>query len=130
MFILYIIFLYFENRFAKELPAIDIFVCTADPIMEPPILVMNTILSAMALDYPQEKLGIFLSDDGGSKLTFYALLEAIEFSKHWIPFCKKFDIEQRSPSAYFSTISADNIGMDTKNTETVAIWVCMLHTCI
>ncbi|KMZ60531.1 Cellulose synthase-like CSLE, family GT2 [Zostera marina] len=111
-----------SHRFEKELPAIDIFVCTADSIMEPPILVVNTILSAMAMDYPQQKLAIFLSDDGASKLMFYGLLEAIEFSKQWIPFCKEFSIQQRSPSAYFSTISVENAGlMDTNNDEITAI---------
>lgn len=66
-------------------------------------MVINTVLSVMAYDYPQEKLAVYLSDDGGSDLTFYALLEATEFSKHWIPYCKKYKIEPRSPAAYFST---------------------------
>ncbi|KAL5974357.1 hypothetical protein ACLOJK_031021 [Asimina triloba] len=58
----------------------------------------------MAYDYPAAKLSVYLSDDGGSELTFYALLEASRFSEHWIPFCKKFEAEPRSPAAYFSTI--------------------------
>lgn len=91
----------------KDLPAVDIFVCTADPVMEPPMMVINTVLSVMAYDYPQEKLGVYLSDDAGSDLTFYALLEASNFSKHWIPYCKKFRIEPRSPAAYFSSHGAD-----------------------
>ena len=80
----------------------DIFVFTADPTMEPPTLVVNTILSAMSYNYPPEKLSVYLSDDGGSEFTFYALLEASHFSKYWIPFCKKFNIEPRAPEAYFS----------------------------
>ena len=81
----------------------DIFVCTADPAMEPPVMVINTVLSVMAYDYPQEKLSVYLSDDGGSDLTFYALLEASRFAKHWITFCKKFNVEPRSPAAYFAS---------------------------
>ncbi|GMY30928.1 cellulose synthase-like protein e1 [Fagus crenata] len=71
-----------------------------DPKMEPPTLVINTVLSCMSYNYPPDRLSIYLSDDGGSELTYYALLEASNFSKHWIPFCKKFNVEQRSPSAY------------------------------
>ena len=56
----------------------------------------------MSYNYPPEKLSIYLSDDGASELTYYALLEASSFSKQWIPFCKKFNIQPRSPSAYFA----------------------------
>ncbi|XVE50865.1 hypothetical protein DITRI_Ditri01bG0198300 [Diplodiscus trichospermus] len=85
-----------------KLPGVDIFVCTADPKLEPPAMVVNTILSVMSLNYPTEKLSVYLSDDGGSQLTFYALLEASHFSKHWIPFCKKFNVEPRSPEVYLT----------------------------
>ncbi|XP_065632920.1 cellulose synthase-like protein E6 [Quercus suber] len=90
-------------RYEKFLPSIDIFVCTADPTIEPPAMVINTVLSVMAYDYPPEKLSVYLSDDGGSVLTFYAMLEASRFSKIWLPFCKKFKVEPRSPEAYFRT---------------------------
>lgn len=86
----------------------DVFVCTADPTIEPPIMVVNTVLSVMAYDYPPEKLAVYLSDDAGSELTFYALLEASRFAKHWLPFCKKFKVEPRSPAAYFSTFDRDD----------------------
>nr|POE46283.1 cellulose synthase-like protein e6 [Quercus suber] len=89
--------------YEKFLPSIDIFVCTADPTIEPPAMVINTVLSVMAYDYPPEKLSVYLSDDGGSVLTFYAMLEASRFSKIWLPFCKKFKVEPRSPEAYFRT---------------------------
>jgi len=43
------------NRYKEEqLPGVDIFVCTADPTVEPPMLVISTVLSVMAYDYPQE----------------------------------------------------------------------------
>ncbi|KAK4803586.1 hypothetical protein SAY86_003403 [Trapa natans] len=86
----------------KQLPRVDIFVCTADPEREPPSMVISTVLSLMSFNYPPEKLSLYLSDDGCSELTFYALLEASDFAKQWIPFCKKFNIEPRSPEAYFA----------------------------
>ncbi|KAL8469677.1 hypothetical protein ACS0TY_032504 [Phlomoides rotata] len=90
------------SRYEDKLPGIDVFVCTADPILEPPSLVINTILSVMSYNYPPHKLSIYLSDDGGSELTFYALFEASIFSRHWIPFSKKYNVEPRSPQVYFS----------------------------
>ncbi|KAK3200012.1 hypothetical protein Dsin_023427 [Dipteronia sinensis] len=91
-----------SSRYEDKLPGVDIFVCTADPVMEPPTLVINTVLSVMSYNYPPEKLSVYLSDDGGSESTFYALLEASHFSKYWIPFCKKFNVEPRNPEAYFA----------------------------
>ncbi|CAO2835694.1 unnamed protein product [Amaranthus hypochondriacus] len=91
-------------RYEKDLPKVDIFVCTADPIIEPPLLVINTVLSVMAYDYPLEKLSVYLSDDGGSILTFYALYEALHFSKNWLPYCKKYNVQPRSPAAYFRSM--------------------------
>ncbi|URE28809.1 cellulose synthase-like protein [Musa troglodytarum] len=90
-----------SQRYQDKLPNVDIFVCTADPVIEPPIMVINTVLSVMAYQYPVEKLSVYLSDDSGSELTFYALLEASRFAKAWLPFCKKFKVEPRSPAAYF-----------------------------
>uniref|UniRef100_A0A0E0K4P1 Uncharacterized protein n=1 Tax=Oryza punctata TaxID=4537 RepID=A0A0E0K4P1_ORYPU len=101
----------FKDRLAQsynedELPSVDIFVCTADPTAEPLMLVISTVLSVMAYDYLPDKLNIYLSDDAGSVLTFYALCEASEFAKHWIPFCKKYKVEPRSPAAYFAKVSS------------------------
>ncbi|KAF8023285.1 hypothetical protein BT93_F0701 [Corymbia citriodora subsp. variegata] len=90
-----------SQRYEKVLPGIDIFVCTADPVIEPPTMVINTVLSIMAYNYPPDKISVYLSDDGCSDLTFYAMLEASRFSKKWLPFCRKFDVEPRSPEAYF-----------------------------
>ncbi|XP_059663643.1 cellulose synthase-like protein E6 [Cornus florida] len=99
-----------SQRYEKVLPGVDIFVCTADPIIEPPIMVINTVLSMAAYDYPPEKLSVYLSDDGGSELTFYALLEASRFLKHWLPYCRKFKIEPPAPAAYFSTVGKPRDG--------------------
>ncbi|RDY00832.1 Cellulose synthase-like protein E1 [Mucuna pruriens] len=93
-----------SQRYEKSLPGVDMFVCTADPDIEPPIMVINTVLSVMAYDYPTEKMSVYLSDDAGSQITFYALLEASNFAKHWVPFCKRFMVEPRSPAAYFKTL--------------------------
>ncbi|KAK7324813.1 hypothetical protein VNO77_28670 [Canavalia gladiata] len=85
-----------------ELPQVDLFVTTADPVLEPPIITINTVLSLLALDYPANKLACYVSDDGCSPLTFYALVEAAKFAKHWIPFCKKYNVQVRAPFRYFS----------------------------
>ncbi|KAJ4821778.1 hypothetical protein Tsubulata_050622, partial [Turnera subulata] len=68
----------FPERLPEDdkLPAIDVFVFTADPSKEPTVEVMNTVLSAMALDYPSGKLHVYLSDDAGASLTLNGLREA------------------------------------------------------
>ncbi|KAK3009864.1 hypothetical protein RJ639_011878 [Escallonia herrerae] len=91
-----------------ELPGVDVFICTADPTKEPVMEVMNTVLSAMALDYPPDKLAVYLSDDGGAALTLYAIKEACSFAKKsWLPFCRKYGIKTRCPEAYFSSFGDD-----------------------
>lgn len=85
----------------SDLPGIDVFVSTADPEKEPPLVTANTILSILAVDYPVEKLACYLSDDGGSLLTFEALAETASFARTWVPFCRKHGIEPRNPEAYF-----------------------------
>ena len=87
------------------MPSVDIFVCTADPIIEPPMMVISTVLSVMAYDYPPEKLSVYLSDDGGSELTFYALIQDAAFSEHWLPYCRNYKVEPASPAAYFKSAS-------------------------
>ncbi|ESW18648.1 hypothetical protein PHAVU_006G058400 [Phaseolus vulgaris] len=93
-----------SQRYEKVLPKVDIFVCTADPGIEPAVMVINTVLSVMAYEYPTEKLSVYLSDDAASDITFYALLEASIFAKQWLPFCRKFKVDPTSPAAYFKTI--------------------------
>jgi len=87
---------------------VDIFVCTADPGIEPAVMVVNTVLSVMAYEYPPEKLSVYLSDDAASDITFYALLEASIFAKQWLPFCRKFKVDPASPAAYFKTIASSS----------------------
>nr|KYP66433.1 Cellulose synthase-like protein D3 [Cajanus cajan] len=86
----------------SDLPGIDMFVSTADPEKEPPLVTANTILSILAADYPVEKLSCYVSDDGGALLTFEAMAEAASFANMWVPFCRKHDIEPRNPESYFN----------------------------
>ena len=87
----------------SDFPALDVFICTADPYKEPPISVVNTALSVMAYDYPAEKASVYISDDGGSQITLFAFMEAAKFASHWLPFCRKNNIVDRSPDAYFAS---------------------------
>ncbi|XWS57366.1 hypothetical protein CRYUN_Cryun09bG0168500 [Craigia yunnanensis] len=86
----------------SDLPGIDVFVSTADPEKEPPLVTANTILSILAADYPVEKLACYVSDDGGALLTFEAMAEAASFANIWVPFCHKHDIDPRNPESYFN----------------------------
>ncbi|CAN6872709.1 unnamed protein product [Brassica oleracea] len=86
----------------SDLPGLDVFVSTADPEKEPPLVTANTILSILAAEYPVEKLSCYVSDDGGALLTFEAMAEAASFANIWVPFCRKHVIEPRNPESYFS----------------------------
>ncbi|KAL0688237.1 hypothetical protein Bca4012_087914 [Brassica carinata] len=90
----------------EHFPKLDVFICTADPYKEPPMMVANTVLSVMAYGYPSDKISVYVSDDGGSSLTLFALMEAAKFSEHWLPFCKKNNVQDRSPEVYFSLKSS------------------------
>ncbi|KAL4620098.1 hypothetical protein ACB092_06G128900 [Castanea dentata] len=85
-----------------ELPSVDMFVTTADPVLEPPIITVNTVLSLLAVDYPSHKLACYVSDDGCSPLTYYSLVEASKFAKLWVPFCNKYNVQVKAPFRYFS----------------------------
>ncbi|KAJ1280574.1 hypothetical protein BS78_04G243000 [Paspalum vaginatum] len=87
---------------ADELPAVDVFVTTADPELEPPVVTANTVLSLLAVDYPAGKLACYVSDDGCSPLTCYALREAAAFARLWVPFCRRHGVGVRAPCVYFS----------------------------
>ncbi|KAL8142777.1 hypothetical protein V2J09_015809 [Rumex salicifolius] len=101
----------FIDRLGPEdeirLPAVDVIVCTADPNKEPTVEVMNTVVSAMALDYPADKLHVYLSDDGGSHVTLAAMREAWAFATWWVPFCRRYGVECRCPMAYFQDEDED-----------------------
>ncbi|CAI8595737.1 unnamed protein product [Vicia faba] len=92
----------------EKLPGLDIFVCTIDPEKEPTVEVMNTVVSAIAMDYPCDKLSVYLSDDGGSPVTLYGIKEAYEFAKLWVPFCKNYGVKSRCPKVFFSPLGQDD----------------------
>ncbi|KAJ8642046.1 hypothetical protein MRB53_018740 [Persea americana] len=98
------------ERLPENLPPVDVMVCTADPDREPPALVANTLLSLMAYDYDVSKLAFYLSDDGGSELTFHAAYQASIFASDWLPFCRKYNVEPRAPQAFF--FSSENSVVD------------------
>jgi hypothetical protein len=101
--------LFFDR--VTELPSVDMFVTTADPVLEPPIITINTVLSLLAVDYPPQKLACYVSDDCCSPLTYYSLSEASKFARLWVPFCKKYNIQVRAPFRYFpddSLMFSDN----------------------
>jgi len=56
----------------SDLPSIDVFVSTAEPKKEPPLVIANTILFILVADYSVEKLSCYFfdDDDGGALLTF------------------------------------------------------------
>ncbi|CAO2035026.1 unnamed protein product [Urochloa humidicola] len=96
----------------EELPAVDLFVTTADPKLEPPAVTVNTVLSLLALDYPADKLTCYVSDDGCSPATCFAMREAAEFARLWVPFCRKHGVGVRAPFIYFSSSSGGASGDD------------------
>ncbi|KAK7322378.1 hypothetical protein VNO77_25757 [Canavalia gladiata] len=92
----------------EKVPGIDIFICTLDPEKEPTVEVMDTVVSAIAMDYPPNKLAVYLSDDGGCPVTLYGVKEASEFAKVWVPFCKKYGIKSRCPKVFFSPMCEED----------------------
>ncbi|OMO79812.1 Cellulose synthase [Corchorus capsularis] len=88
----------------EDYPGLDVLICTADPCKEPPMNVVSTALSLMAyIDYPAEKISVYVSDDGGSALTLFAFMEAAKFASYWLPFCREQNIMERSPKVYFAS---------------------------
>ena len=110
----------------KDLPALDVFICTADPCKEPPMSVVNTALSVMAYEYPTEKVSVYVSDDGGSQLTLFALMEDAKFACHWLPFCKKKNIVERSPDVYFASNQNQPLSSDDKKIRVILIKTFLL----
>lgn len=111
----------------NQLPAIDVFICTADPTKEPTLGVMNTVISAMALDYPPEKLHVYVSDDGGSPLTLYGMKAAWAFARSWLPFCRTHGIRTPCPETYFSSLEAPDDSSDQFMAERHRIQVSLRH---
>ncbi|KAM0865585.1 hypothetical protein ACQ4PT_043180 [Festuca glaucescens] len=93
----------FPGRLSRPaLPAVDVMVATADPDKEPAVKVMNTVISAMALDYPGGQLTVYLSDDAGSPLILLAARKAYAFARAWVPFCRKYRVQCPCPHKFFA----------------------------
>uniref|UniRef100_A0ACD5ZBA2 Uncharacterized protein n=1 Tax=Avena sativa TaxID=4498 RepID=A0ACD5ZBA2_AVESA len=86
---------------SSDLPILDVFINTVDPVDEPMLYTMNSILSILATDYPAEKYATYFSDDGGSLIHYEGLLETTKFAASWVPFCRKHCVEPRAPESYF-----------------------------
>ncbi|KAL5197949.1 hypothetical protein ABZP36_001461 [Zizania latifolia] len=86
----------------NKLPGIDVFVTTVDPVDEPILYTVNSILSILAADYPVDKYACYLSDDGGTLVHYEAMVEVAKFAALWVPFCRKHSVEPRAPENYFA----------------------------
>ncbi|KAM3197233.1 hypothetical protein ACQJBY_072731 [Aegilops geniculata] len=101
----------FPSRLSRPaLPAVDVMVVTADPDKEPAAKVMNTVVSAMALDYPGGRLSVYLSDDAGSPRTLLATRKAYAFARAWVPFCRKYGVRCPCPDRFFAGDDKLDIG--------------------
>ncbi|XP_048561926.1 cellulose synthase A catalytic subunit 7 [UDP-forming]-like isoform X1 [Triticum urartu] len=93
----------FPSRLSRPaLPAVDVMVVTADPDKEPAAKVMNTVVSAMALDYPGGRFSVYLSDDAGSPRTLLAARKAYALARAWVPFCRKYGVRCPCPDRFFA----------------------------
>ncbi len=52
-----------SNYSEDELPTVDVLIPTYN---EPNLMIENTVLAALAFDYPKDKFKVFLCDDGGT----------------------------------------------------------------
>jgi hypothetical protein len=86
---------------SSSLPGVDVFINTANPVDEPILCTMNSVLSILATDYPVEKHACYLSDDGGALVHYEALEETARFAALWVPFCRKHCVEPRAPKRCF-----------------------------
>uniref|UniRef100_A0ACD5V0A7 Uncharacterized protein n=1 Tax=Avena sativa TaxID=4498 RepID=A0ACD5V0A7_AVESA len=93
-----------------NLPGIDVFVTTVDPVDEPILYTVNTILSILAADYPVDRYACYLSDDGGTLVHYEAMVEVAGFAALWVPFCRKHCVEPRSPENYFGMKTRPYVG--------------------
>ncbi|PUZ72426.1 hypothetical protein GQ55_2G393300 [Panicum hallii var. hallii] len=87
---------------SSQLPGVDVFINTVDPVDEPVLCTMNSVLSILATDYPVDRHATYFSDDGGSLVHYEALLETARFAALWAPFCRKHRVEPRAPESYFA----------------------------
>uniref|UniRef100_J3MLW4 Glycosyltransferase 2-like domain-containing protein n=1 Tax=Oryza brachyantha TaxID=4533 RepID=J3MLW4_ORYBR len=92
----------YDGPSSGELPGVDVFVTTVDPVDEPILYTVNSILSILAADYPVDRYACYLSDDGGTLVHYEAMVEVARFAGLWVPFCRKHGVEPRAPESYFA----------------------------
>jgi mixed-linked glucan synthase len=68
-----------------QLPGLNVFINTVDPVDEPMLYTMNSALSILATDYPADLHATYLSDDGALLVHYKALQETAAL---WMPFCQ------------------------------------------
>ncbi|KAJ8639785.1 hypothetical protein MRB53_016479 [Persea americana] len=91
--------MYEKGSQQSQLSLVDIFVSTVDSLKEP---VTNAILSILVVDYPIDKVCCYIFYEGAAMLTLEALSETSDFTRKWVPFCKKFNDDQVAPEWYFA----------------------------
>ncbi|GKA99580.1 cellulose synthase-like protein D5 [Tanacetum coccineum] len=107
----------------SNLPGINILfqLSTADAEKDPPLITANTIISILAVDNPTDKAACYLSDDGGSLITFESLAKAASFAKHRLEtifsflFCPLL-IDIAAKGCLFPAFSAKDPPLITANT--------------
>ena len=62
----------------------------------------NAILSILVVDYPIDKVSCYIFYEGAAMLTLEALLETSDFTRKWVPFYKKFNIDRVALEWYFA----------------------------
>ena len=92
----------YSGESISKLHVVDVFITTIELFKEPVLIIVNTVLSILALDYPTIFFSCYILDDGAFPITFYSLVETLGFAKKWVPFYKKFKIKNRKPFMYFS----------------------------
>ncbi|KAJ4942624.1 hypothetical protein NE237_019492 [Protea cynaroides] len=93
------------NRTGRsDLPSIDLFVSTADPEKQSPLVTTNTIISILAVDYSMEKLTCYILDDDGALLTFEVMRRLAASLTYGVPFYWKHDIKPKNPDSFFSIV--------------------------
>ena len=108
----------------SNLPGIDVFITTVDPVDEPILYTVNSVLSILATDYPVEKYACYLSDDGGTLVHYEAMLEVASFAKLWAPFCRKHGVEPRAPESYFGVKRQPYTGSMQRRSSRVTTGAC------
>ncbi|TVU44362.1 hypothetical protein EJB05_03799, partial [Eragrostis curvula] len=101
---------------SSQLPRVDVFINTVDPVVKPILYTMNRQLpcvdvSILATEYPLDRHATRPTSltTAGRWSTIYheALQETAKFAALWKPFCQQHRVEPRVPKSYFAAKVAD-----------------------